>query len=185
MASIVIAIIALVISIFSLILNWKHSELLFRRKEYPVVPIYVPKVSKIGDNTRISTTITNLGPRDIGFVYFTAYICKYFMKKPWCKNEEMENFKINEPYELILTDSFEDDLNERFSNLEFNDGWYFKKRKIKRYKLVFCIRYQPYIADTNFHYRKLNCLIKPVINADKIDAWELTLLPNRLGWLPV
>ena len=113
----------------------------------------------------------------------TAFICKHFSKVPWCKSEEQESFPLNEPWELTLTESLEEDLKERFADIEYRDGWYFKT-KDRQYKIIVCVRYQPYIADTNFHYRKIYCLIKPVIKSGKIETWELTWISNWLGWLP-
>ena len=47
--ALIVAVLAIVISIASLLYNWRHSESLFRRTEYPAVAWHLPKVAKEGN----------------------------------------------------------------------------------------------------------------------------------------
>jgi len=179
----IIAIAAISISIISLLWNWRHSESLFRRTEYPAVAWYVPKVSKEGDNTVITTSICNYGTKDISSILFGAFLCRGFKSEAWCKSKPIMKIPIGEELTFHITGELEKDVDERFGGLFYRDGWHFKGRA-RRHKIFFRLEYQPLIADTPLFVRKAYYLIKPVVENSKIKTWELRPIPEWQGWLP-
>lgn len=178
-----VAIAALLISIISLLWNWRHSESLFRRTEYPAIAWYRPKVSKAGHNTVITTSICNYGTKNIRSIFFGAFLCTGFKSEAWCRSEPINEIPIHEELTFHITGELEKDVNERFGGLFYRDGWYFKGRT-RRYKIIFRLEYQALIADTLPIVRKAYYLIKPVVENSKIKTWELRPIPEWQGWLP-
>lgn len=179
----IIAIIAIAISIFSLVGNWRHSESLFRRKEYPAVAWYQPKILKEGHNTVVTTDIRNNGPKNITSIFLSALLCRGFVTKAWCKSDRINDLPIGEPLTFHITKELEKDISERFSGLFDDNGWQFKG-KPKRYKITFRLEYLPFIPDTQHFTRKAYYLIKPVVEDRSIKSWELRPIPEWQGWLP-
>ncbi len=181
--SIWIAIVALTLSVVSFVWNWRHSETLFRRQEYPAVAWHFPKISRKGENTNVATSICNHGPRKVCHVFVSALLCKGFRVEAWCKSSVISEIPIGEPLDLVLTKELERDIDERFGGLLYYNGWRFKGKPC-RYKIAISLKYQPLIADANPIARKTYCLLRPVIKNDVIDNWETEWIPNWQGWLP-
>lgn len=181
--SITIACAAVLISIVALIVNWRHSENLFRRKEYPAVAWYLPKVSKVGINTVLTMSICNNGPRDIGSIYLSAFICRGCTVRAWCKSERIERISIGEELVFTLTKEFETDIKERFSEIMYENAWRFRGRP-RRYKIIFKIEYLPFIADAKHYIGREYYLLKPILGRGELESWELIQIPNWKGWLP-
>jgi hypothetical protein len=180
--STITAIAAIIISIGSLLWNWRHSESLFRRTEYPVVEWDTPKVSKKEHNTVIKTVICNHGPKNITSIFLSALLCKGFKTKTWYKSNRTTKIPIDEELAFPITSELEQDINERFGGLFYRDGWHFVGRP-KRYKTIFRLEYQPFIADTPHFVRKGYYLIKPIIENRIIKSWELKHIPKWQNWL--
>ncbi len=179
-----IAIAAVILSLGSLFWNWRHSETLFRRQEYPPVAWHFPKTSKRDDRTVITASICNHGPKNIANIFVSALLCRGFRVEAWCKSSIIDELPIAEPLEVVLTKELEQDISEIFGGLHYENGiWHFKG-KARHYKLVINLRYQPLIADTNPVNRKTYCLLKPVVDDDTICDWKLEWIPNWRGWLP-
>lgn len=178
-----VAIAAIVISIASLLWNWRHSESLFRRTEYPAVAWYLPIVLKEGNNTVITTSIRNYGSKDITSIFFGAYICRGFKKEAWCKSNQINEIPIGEELVFHITKELEKDIAERFGELSYNNGWRYKGRP-KRYKIIFRLVYLPLIADTTYYARKAYYLVKPAIQDGIITTWEFKDIPTWQGWFP-
>ena len=178
---VILAIVAIVISIGSLLWNWRHSESLFRRTQYPAVAWSRPEISKEGHNTVIKTSICNHGPRDITSVFLGAFLCRGFKSEAWCKSEQINEIPIHEELTFNITEEFEKDINERFGGLLYRNGWQFKGMA-KRYKIVLRLEYQPLIADIPILVRKANYLIKPVVENSTIKSWELQPIPTWQSW---
>ncbi len=178
-----IAIVAIVISVISLVGNWRHSESLFRRTEYPAVAWHTPKVSKAGHNTAITTSIYNYGSKDITSIFIGAFLCRGFKSEAWCKSEPINEIPIREELTFSITGELEKDISERFGGLFYCDGWQFKGRP-RRYKIIFRLEYLPLIAETPHFVRKEYYLVKPVIENSTIKSWELRRIPKWEGWLP-
>lgn len=178
-----IAIAAIVISFASLLLNWRHSESLFRRTAYPAVGWYIPRTSKEGRNTAIMTSIRNYGPKDITSVFLSALLCRGFKSKAWCKSNRIDEIPIGEELEFHITSELEKDISERFGGLFYDNGWRYKG-KPKRYKIIFRLEYLPFIADTPHFIRKGYYLIEPIVENSTIKSWKLKHIPTWQGWLP-
>ena len=181
--TLIIAILAFVISIMSLLWNWRHSESLFRRTEYPAVAWYLPTVLKEGNDTVITSSIRNHGSKDITSVSIGAFLCKGFKVKAWCKSNPINEVPIGEDLTFYITKELEKDIAERFGEPFYDNGWKYKGRA-KRCKIIFRLVYLPLIADTPYYARKAYYLIKPVIQNGIISTWELKPMPNWQGWLP-
>lgn len=181
--SIWVAIIALTISVLSFILNWRHSESVFRRTEYPAVTWYVPKVKKCGDYTAITTSICNSGPKDIGQIFVSALIWCGLRERAWCKSDVIEKIPIGETLVLTLTKELEGDIQERFGGLVYDNGWRYRG-KPSTYKIVINLNYQPIIADTTPVTRKTYCILKPIVENGTINSWVLKWIPQWKGCLP-
>ncbi len=181
--ALIIAIVAIVISIISLLWNWRHSESLFHRTEYPAVAWYVAKVSKEGHNTAITTSIRNYGSKGITSISLGAFLCRGFKSEAWCKSKQIDELPISEELIFPITKELEKDIGERFGGLFYDNGWRYKSRP-KRYKIIFRLEYLPLIANTPHLVRKAYYLIKPVMEENTISSWELKSLPIWQGWLP-
>ena len=181
--ALIIAIGAIVISIMSLVFNWRHSESLFRRTEYPAVGWHLPKISKEGHNTVITTDICNHGPKNVTSIFLSALLCRGFKVEAWCKSNRLNEIPIGEELTFHITRELEKDVSERFGGLFYDNGWRYKGRA-KRYKIIFRLEYLPFIADTPHFVRKIYCLVKPVIENSTIKSWELNPIPKWQGWLP-
>ena len=90
---------------------------------------------------------------------------------------------IGEDLTFHITKELEQDINERFGGLVYENGWQYKGRP-KRYKIIFRLEYLPFIADTPHFVRKAYYLIKPVIENSTIKSWELKPLSAWQGCLP-
>jgi hypothetical protein len=180
---IVIAVVAIVISIGSLLWNWLHSESLFRRTQYPAVAWRRPEIAKEGHDTVIRTSIYNYGPKDITSIFLGAFLCRGFKSEAWCKSEQINKIPIDEELTFPITEELEKDINERFGELFYRDGWQFKG-KAKRYKIIFRLEYQPLIADTPNLVRKAYYLIKPIVENGTIKSWEFKTIPPWQCWFP-
>ena len=181
--SLLIAIIAIAMSIISLAWNWRHSESLFRRTQYPAVGWYRPEVSKEGHNTVIRTSICNYGPKDITSILLSAFLCKGFKSEAWCVSNRIMKIPIGEDLVFPITSELEKDINERFGGLFYDNGWRYKGRP-KKYKIIFKLEYLPFIADTPHFVRKAYFIIKPVIENSTIISWEFKPIPTWGSWLP-
>lgn len=181
--ALIIASVAIAISIISLIWNWRHSESLFRRTEYPPVAWYLPKVSKEGNDTAITTSICNYGPRAITSVFLVAFLCRGFKSRAWCKSNRINEVPIGEELIFHITGELEKDISERFGGLVYDNGWRYKGRP-KRYEIILGLEYLPIIADTPYYVRKAYYLLKPAIQNSTIKSWELKPIPIGQGWLP-
>ena len=179
----IFALVAIAISIVSLLWNWRHSESLFRRTEYPAVAWYLPKVSKEENNTAITTSIRNYGSKDITSIFFGAYICRGLKSEAWCKSNQINEIPIGEELKFNVTKELEKDIAERFGGLLYDNGWRYKG-KTKGYKIIFRLIYLPLIADTQYFARKAYYLAKPLIKNGIITTWELEPIPNWRGWFP-
>jgi len=179
-----IAIVALILSLVSFLWNWRHSESLFRRQEYPPVAWHLPKTSKKGDQTMVTTSICNHGPRSITNIFLSALLSRGLRVEAWCKSNVIDELPIGEPLNLVLTEELEKDINERFGGLLYDNGrWRFHARP-HNYKVVINLKYQPLIADTSPVSRRTRCLLRPVVENDVISDWKLEWMPNWKGWLP-
>jgi hypothetical protein len=181
--ALIVAAVAIVISVSSLICNWRHSESLFRRTEYPAVAWYLPKVSKEGNNTFITTSIRNYGSKDITSIFIGAFLCRGFKVKAWCKSNQINEIPVGEELTFQITKELEKDIAERFGELVFDNRWKYKGRP-KNYKVIFRLEYLPLIADTTYYARKAYYLLKPIIQNGIITTWELEQKSNWQGWLP-
>jgi len=177
-----IATIAIMISIIAAMWNYRHSESLFHRQEYPAVLWHEPEVSKKGDATALKTYICNKGPREITSVFLGLFLCRGFKKKAWRKSKELE-IPIGEKLNFVITEELEEDIRERFGGLCQTDAWRFNG-KPRRYKAIVRLEYLPLIAGVKYLVRKGYYLITPVMGNDKIKSWELKQLPNWQGSLP-
>ncbi len=184
-ASILIASIALVVSIISLFVNWRHSESLFRRREYPAVVWRMPRLTREENNTTVVTSVCNKGPRDVACFFLGAFICRGLSVRAWCRSDSIEGTPIGEELEFIVTKELEKDISERFPEL-FYDGtsWRFK-HKPKRYKVIFRLEYLPNIADTSCYIRKAYYFLTPVMQENMVVSWDLRPIPEWKGWLPL
>lgn len=178
-----IAIAALILSVISFVWNWQHSEILFRRQEYPPVAWHFPKVSKRDNRTVVTTSICNDGPRKIGDVFVSAILCVGFKVEAWCKYN-IDQLPTAEPLELTLTEELEKDISERFGGLSDDRGKWCPIGKPRSYRIVINLRYQPLIADVKAVTRNIYCLLQPVVENDTICDWKLEWIPNWKGWLP-
>jgi len=181
--TLIIAILAIVISIIALFWNWVHSESLFRRTEYPAVVWYLPKISKEGNNTAISTSVRNYGPKDITSIFFGAYICRGFKSEAWCRSNQINEIPIGEELTFHITKELESDISERFGKLVLDNSWKYKG-KSKQYKIIFRLEYLPLISDTPYYARKAYYLLKPVVQNCTISNWKLKQIPTWQGWFP-
>lgn len=181
--SLIIAFIAIAISIASLVWNWRHSESLFRRTEYPAVAWYAPKISKIQHDTALRISICNYGPKHVTSIFLGVFLYRGFKSEAWCKSERIDKIEIEEELVFTITEELEKDIKERFGELVHNNDWQFAGRP-KTYKIIFRLEYQPLIADTSHVVRKGYYLIKPVIENSIIQSWEVKPIPTWQSWLP-
>ncbi len=177
-----IAILALVLSIVFGVVNHRHSESLFHRREYPAVLWYKPEASKKGVNTALATSIRNEGPREITSIYLGLFLCRGFKKEAWCKSEVIE-IKIGEPLDFVITQELEQDIKERFGGLRYNGGWQFDGNP-RRYKAIAILKYLPLISGVKPFGRKEYYLLTPLMESGKIKSWELKRIPNWQGHFP-
>ena len=182
-ASLIIAVVAIVIGVISLVFNWRHSESLFRRREYPAVAWYMPKISKEGNDTAVTTTICNYGPKGVSSIFLGAFICRGFKSAAWCRSEPIDDLPLREELVFPLTSELEKDISERFGGVFYDNGWRFMG-KPKTYKITLRLEYLPLIADTSYFVRKSYYLIKPAIENSTIKSWELKSLSAWRSWLP-
>ena len=179
-----IAFIALGISIFSVIFSWRHGENVFRRSYYPPVAWHIPKLNKTGDNTIVTTDIYNHSSAEILNIFIGGLIKHRFKEEAWCKIENtIDKVPPNETLTVTLTEELEKDIEERFHNLFYDNGWKFKG-KLRKYKVLLNLSYQPIVAETGLVYRKTCLLLKPIIVNNIINSWQLDLLPLRKWRLP-
>lgn len=181
--SIVIGCIALTVSIVALVVNWHHSESLFRRREYPAVAWYSPKLSKEGHNTVVKTSICNTGPREIGSIFLGVFLCRGFCVKAWCKSERIEKIPVGVPLEFVITENLEQDISERYSGFVYDSAWRFRG-KPKRYKIFCRLEYLPHIADTPHYTRRAYYLLTPITENNILKSWEWRPIHEWQGWLP-
>lgn len=182
--SLTIAIVAIVISLFSLWFNWNHSESFFRRKEHPAVSWHSPEISRHNHNTVVTTDICNHGPKDITSIFISSLLCRGLKSKAWCRSKErIDNIPINEKLTFNITTELEEDINERFGGLFYDNGWHFKD-KPKRYKIIFLLEYLPFLSETKHITRKGYYLLTPVIESGEITSWETKPIPKWQVWLP-
>jgi len=177
-----IAAVALIISIISAFWNYRHSESLFHRQEYPAVEWHKPEALKKGDATALTTYICNKGPREITSVFLGLFLCRGFKKKAWGKSQELE-IPMGEKLEFVITEELEEDIRERFGGLFHNDGWRFNG-KPRRYKVIVRFEFLPLIAGVKHVVTKDYYLITPVMENSKIKSWQLKEIPNWQGDLP-
>lgn len=173
---------ALIVSIASGVWNYRHSESLFHRREYPAVLWHKPVASKKGVDTTLTTSMCNEGPREITSIFLGLFLCRGFKKEAWCKSECLE-IKIGEPLDFVITQELERDIKERFGGLFYKDGWQFDGNP-KRYKAIAILKYLPLISGVEPFGRKEYYLLTPVMESGKIKSWELKRIPNWQGRLP-
>lgn len=176
--SITIASLAIVISVISFVWNWRHSESVLRRTRYPAVAWHRPILSRRDNNTVISVTVCNHGPTEIADVWLGASLCSRFKTEAWGKTNPMMSVPIGEELELIITDSLEEDIRERFSSLHFDESWRCEG-KLHNYKVGFRFEYQPLIADTSPVVRKAYYLLTPISEDGAITHWHI----EPISWL--
>jgi hypothetical protein len=181
--AIIIAGVAIAISIFSIIFSWRHSESVFRRTRYPAVAWRLPQARKTGHNTTLTTDIYNHGSGKIIQVFFAAYMKRGIKREPWCRMDAVDELPPNETLTITVTEELEKDIAERFHNIFYDDGWGFKG-KVSNYKLLFKLTYQPTVADTEPVSRKTCVLLEPIVADNIIDSWQLRILPLRKWILP-
>jgi len=80
----IIAFVALGISIFSVIFSLRRGESVFRRAHYPPVAWHIPKVRKTGDNTALTTDISNHGSGEILQVFLGGFMKHGVKEEAWC-----------------------------------------------------------------------------------------------------
>ena len=173
---------ALLLGAISFVWNWRHSESLFRRHEYPAVAWRSPEVSREGDSTVVKTSIWNNGPRDIGSIYLTAFLRRGLLSRAWCKSERIERIPEKEVLDFIVTKELEEDICDRFGGLIYDNGWRFKEGP-RQYQIAFCLEYLPFIADVPYFTRRAYYLLTPIITDGAITSWELAALSRWWGWL--
>jgi len=178
-----IAALALVISVISLIFNWRHSESIVRRTQYPAVAWHRPILSKGDKSTAVSATLCNHGPTEITAIWLGAFLSNRFRTKAWCKSESITTSPINEELKLVITDTLEEDITERFSGLYFDESWHCEGRP-HSYKAVFQYEYQPLMADTSPIIRKNYYLLKPIVEDGIITSWEIIPISRLRSLLP-
>ena len=167
-----IALGAFVISVVSFVCNWRHSESVFRRAEYPAVAWHRPALSKLEKNTTMSVTVCNHGPREIAAVWLGAFLSSKFKTEAWCKSDPIKSVPIGEELEIVVTQNLEGDIKERFGDLFFDESWHFRG-KSKNYKAIFWFSYQPIIAETSLLMRKGYYLLKPIVENSAIISWQV------------
>jgi hypothetical protein len=173
---------ALLLSAISFVWNWRHSESLFRRQEYPAVAWQLPQLSKEGGHTYVKTVVWNNGPRDIGSIYFTAFLCAGLRREAWCKSERIEQIPIGENIDFIVTRELEKDLSERFGGLVDDNGWQFEGNA-KKYGVIFRLEYLPFIADVPHFVRKERYHLIPTTSGKTIEGWRIERLSRWQFWL--
>lgn len=181
--SIGIASLAILISVISLVWNWRHSESLFRRTKYPAVAWHRPILSKREKNTAVSVTVCNHGPTKIADVWLGALLSSKFKTKAWCKSNPITSVPIKEELEIIITDNLEEDIKERFSSLYFDESWHCEG-KPRSYKAVFWFEYQPLMADTSPVMRKNYYLLRPIVKDGAITSWQIVPISWVRSLLP-
>lgn len=173
---------AIIVSIASAVWNYRHSESLFHRREYPAVLWHKPEASKKGSDTVLTTSIRNEGPRGITSIFLGLFLCRGFRKEAWCKSECLE-IEMGEPLEFVITQELEQDIEERFGGLLYKDGWQFDGSP-RRYKAIAILQYLPLISGVKPFGRKEYYLLTPLMASGKIKSWELKRIANWLGRLP-
>ena len=181
--SIGIASLAILISVISLVWNWRHSESLFRRTKYPAVAWHRPILSKREKNTAVSVTVCNHGPTKIADVWLGALLSSKFKTKACCKTNPITRVPIDEELEIIITDNLEEDIKERFSSLYFDESWHCEG-KPRSYKAVFWFEYQPLMADTSPVMRRNYYLLRPLVKDGAITSWQIVPISWVRSLLP-
>jgi hypothetical protein len=176
--SIGIASLAILISVISLVWNWRHSESLFRRTKYPAVAWHRPILSKRERNTAVSVTVCNHGPTEIAAVWLGAYLSSKFKTEAWRQTNPITSVPINEELKITITDNLEEDIKERFSGLYFDESWHCEG-KPHSYKTVFKFEFQPLIAYTSPVMTKSYYLLRPIVEDGTITSWQIV----PISWL--
>jgi len=182
--SIGIAFLAILISVFSLIWNWRHSESLFRRTTYPAIAWYQPILSKRDNNTTVSVTVYNHGPTEIAAFWFGAYLSNKLKRESWCKINPITSVPIGEELEILITDNLEEDIKELFSGLYFDGSWHCEG-KPHSYKTVFKFEFQPLIAYTSPVRTKIHYLLRPIVEDGTVTSWQIVHISWLRSLLPV
>ncbi|MFC1949024.1 hypothetical protein ACFLW0_02495 [Chloroflexota bacterium] len=178
-----IAISALLLSAVSFFWNWRHSENVFRRAEYPAVAWHRPVLSKLENNTAISVTVCNHGPREVAAVWLGAFLSSKFKTEAWCKSDPIESVPIGEELKIIITKNLEEDVKERFNHIYFDKSWHCED-KPKSYKVIFWFSFQPLIAETSPVMRKSYYLLKPMVENSYITSWQIMSISRLRSLLP-
>jgi len=173
---------ALVVSIASAVWNYRHSESLFHRREYPAVLWHKPVASKRGPDTVLTTSICNEGPREITSIFLGLFLSRGFKKEAWCRSECLE-IRMGEPLDFVITRELEQDIEERFGGLFYEDGWQFEGNP-RRYKAIAILEYLPLISGVEPFRRKEYYLLTPLMESGKIKSWEPKRIPTWQGHLP-
>ena len=177
--SIGIALLALLIGVFSFVWNWRHSESVFRRTKYPAVAWHQPILSKRDKNTTVLISVCNYGPTEIADVWLGAYLSSKFKTKAWLKTTDpIKSMPIGEELEILITDNLEKDIGERFSGLYFDESWHYEG-KPHSYKIIFKFEFQPLIAYTSPVRTKIHFLLRPIVEDDTVTSWQIV----RISWL--
>lgn len=178
-----IASLAILISVISFVWNWRHSESVFRRTNYPAVAWHTPILSKRDRNTVVSVTVCNHGPTEISAVWLGALLSSKFKTEGWRKTDPIMSVPIGEDLEITITNNLEEDIRERFSSLYFDESWHCEG-KPHNYKIVFKFEYQPLIADTSPVRRKYYYLLRPIVEDGTITSWQIVPISRLRSLLP-
>ncbi|MFH1381542.1 MAG: hypothetical protein ABIH70_01465 [Chloroflexota bacterium] len=182
--SIWIALLAVLISAVSFFWNWRHSESVFRRTNYPAVAWHRPILSKLEENTAISVIVCNHGPSEIAAIWLGAFLSNKFKTEAWCQyNPTEDSVPIGEELKIIVTENLEEDIRERFNHLYFDKSWH-HKGKPKNFKVIFWLSYQPLIADTPPIMRKNFYLLTPKVENNTVASWQIVPISRLRSLLP-
>ena len=176
--SIGIASLAILISVFSLVWNWRHSESLFRRTTYPAVAWHQPILSKRDNNTTISVTVCNHGPTEIADVWLRADLSNKLKRESWREINPIASVPIGEELDILITNNLEEDIKELFSGLYFDGSWHCEGRP-HSYKTLFRFEFQPLIAYTSRVRTKAYYLLRPIVEDGTVTSWRIV----PISWL--
>lgn len=168
-----VAISALVFSVTLALLNWAHSEKLFRRRHYPAIAWHCPEASAGERGTRVTSKIVNLGPRDILSVSFACFLTRGLKREAWCQ-ALVDQVSANEDCVFNLTDTLEDDIKERFGGLYDEHGWRFRG-KPKCLRVALKLSYVPALAEADRVTRKMYCRLVPLVKEETVREWHFHL----------
>ena len=182
--SIGIALLALVVSVVSFFWNWRYSESVFRRTQYPAVAWHQPIISKSENNTAISVTVCNHGPKEIDKIHLGAFLSYRFKREAWCKSYPIGKVPIGEELTIVVTENLEEDIEERFGGLYFDENWHYQGNP-QNYRIIFWFEYQPLIADTPSLMRKTYYLLRPIVESRTIVSWEINPASWWSRWLSI